>query len=50
MGNITRMWQYLYEWVQNSKYEIGDHGLEELLNPFADEADYIFDLWLPIRE
>jgi DNA gyrase inhibitor GyrI len=50
LANITRMWQYLYEWVQNSKYEIADHGLEELLNPLDTEGEYLFDLWLPIKE
>lgn len=50
LANITKMWQYLYEWVQNSKYEIADHGLEELLNPLDKGENYLFDLWLPIKE
>ena len=50
LKNITVMWNYLYNWVKNSRYEIADHGLEELLNPFAHVDDLLFDLWLPIKE
>ena len=48
LKNITQMWNYLYDWVNRNEYEIVDHGLEELLDPYASEDDFVFDIWLPI--
>ncbi|MHA2231548.1 MAG: AraC family transcriptional regulator [Candidatus Hodarchaeales archaeon] len=49
LTNIGKMWHWLYDWVENSKYKIADHGLEELLS--GDESDldsFLLDLWLPL--
>lgn len=51
LKNIGKMWEWLYKWVNNSEYTIAGHGLEEFLNPLESSVDnYIFDLWLPIKE
>ncbi|HDS00596.1 MAG TPA: AraC family transcriptional regulator [candidate division Zixibacteria bacterium] len=50
LQNITQMWNYLYDWVKESDYEIADHGLEELLDPYANDEEFLFDLWLPVRK
>jgi hypothetical protein len=50
LHTITKMWHFLYDWVEKSdEYSITGHGLEELLNPLeTDEQKFIFDLWLPV--
>jgi DNA gyrase inhibitor GyrI len=50
LQNITQMWNYLYDWVSGSEYEIADHGLEELLDPYANDVEFLFNLWLPVRK
>ena len=49
---IGRVWKELVAWVEESPYEIGHQQcLEELLTPPDTPLnDYVFDLYLPVRE
>jgi DNA gyrase inhibitor GyrI len=50
LTNITKMWYWIYEWVEKSEYEVAGHGLEEPLSGSeADPDHFVFDLWLPIK-
>ncbi len=52
LTNITKMWEYLYRWVQSSDYSVAGHGLEEPLTPVDESAPdtMLLDLWLPIAK
>lgn len=52
LTNIGKMWEYLYNWVKQSKYTIADHGLEEVLGESDEKKPekMLLDLWLPIKE
>jgi len=52
LENIERVWSELVKWRENSPYLSSSHQcLEHLLNPLEnDQARYIFELYLPIKE
>ena len=52
LENIGRVWSELVEWRENSAYLPASHQwLEHLFNPLEnDQAQYIFELCLPIKE
>jgi DNA gyrase inhibitor GyrI len=51
-SNITKVWQQLVHWLEDSQYRKGNHQwLEELLTPpDVDYEDYQFDLYIPITQ
>ena len=52
LENIGRVWSELVRWRENSPYLRASHQwLEHLLNPLEnDQAKYVFELYLPIKE
>ena len=52
LENIGRVWGELVKWRENSPYlEASHQWLEHLLNPLEkDQAKYVFELYLPIKE
>jgi DNA gyrase inhibitor GyrI len=47
--NLPEAWRRLYQWVEDSEYEVSDHGLEQNLTPNElSVSELSFDLWLPI--
>ncbi len=52
LENITRVWQALIHWREDSPYKCAYHAcLENLLNPLEpDYKKWIFDLYQPIAE
>jgi effector-binding domain-containing protein len=52
LENIGRVWQQLSQWCEESQYKHARHQwLEHLLTPESTPVEeYVFDLYLPIRE
>lgn len=52
LAEIGAAWEYLYEWVEDSKEYEHTHldGLEEFVSPIGTpEEELAFNLYLPIR-
>jgi len=51
LNSIGNSWLLLKKWVENSKYQIGEHQwLEKAVNPGTAEDELILDLYFPIKE
>ena len=50
-GGFLETWKKLSEWVKSSKYEFSKHQwLEKHPNPLASDADFVLELYCPIKE
>jgi len=51
LNTIGKAWTLLKQWVENSKYQIGEHQwLEKAINPGSSEAELMLNLFFPIKE
>ncbi len=51
-GSVPEVWKALWEWTKSSEYSWRQdtHELERVINPRADEADIVLELYLPIEQ